>query len=127
MLEEYRTRGRISRPVSGLTVVRIQGDLAEELGLPTSGGLLVQGVDPGSAAADAGIRGPRQTVIAGNYQLGVGGDLITAIDGKVVDANDSLEKAMAHKRGGDKISFVVYRGGKPQTVTITLGEAPETL
>ena len=127
MLEEYRTRGRIARPVIGLTTVRIQGDLAEQLGLPSSGGLLVQSVEPGTGAEEAGIHGPSQTVIVGNYQLGVGGDLITAIDGQPVDSNDALPHVMAHKRAGDKVQLTVLRNRKSVNITLTLGEGPETL
>jgi len=126
-LEEYRTSGRISPPVLGVQTVRIEGDLAEDLGLPRSGGLLVQKVEPGSAAEDGGVRGPRQIVVVGNYQLGVGGDLITAIDGKPVSGPGDVEKALGRKRAGDKLVLTVLRNGQEQRLTITLGSSPETL
>ncbi len=127
MLDEYRSKGRIARPVHGLTAVFIEGNLAEELGLPSSGGLLVQNVEAGTAAEEAGVRGPRQSVLVGNYQLGVGGDLITQIDGKPVTSNDALPRVMAHKQAGDKMQLTLIRNGRTQTVTLTLGEGPETL
>jgi S1-C subfamily serine protease len=126
-LEEYRTSGRISPPVLGVQTVRIEGDLAEDLGLPRSGGLLVQKVEPGSAAEDGGVRGPRQLVVVGNYQLGVGGDLITAIDGKPVAAAGDVEKALGRKRAGEKLVLTVLRNGHEQQLSITLGSSPETL
>jgi S1-C subfamily serine protease len=126
-LEEYRTSGRISPPVLGVEAVRIEGDLAEDLGLPRSGGLLVQKVEPGSSAEDSGVRGPRQFVVVGNYQLGVGGDLITAIDGKVATSASDIEKAMSHKRAGDKLVLTVLRNGQQVLVTITLSASAETL
>jgi S1-C subfamily serine protease len=126
-LEEYRTSGRISPPVLGVQTVRIEGDLAEDLGLPRSGGLLVQKVEPGSAAEDGGVRGPRQLVVVGNYQLGVGGDLITAIDGKPVSGPADVEKALSRKRAGDKLVLTVLRNGQEQKLSITLGSSPETL
>ncbi len=127
MLDEYHTRGKIARPVPGFTSIRIQGDLASQLGLPATGGLLVQNVDVGSSAAEAGLHGPRQTVIVGNYQLGVGGDLITAIDGKAVEEGDALARAMAKKRAGDKLELTVLRSGRTQKLTFTLTEGPEVL
>jgi S1-C subfamily serine protease len=127
MLDEYRTKGRIARPVTGFTSVRIQGDLAQELNLPASGGLLVQSVEMGSSASEAGLRGPKQTVIVGNYQLGVGGDFIVAIDGKPVDENDAVPRAMAKKRAGDKLDLTVLRGSKQVIISFVLTEGPETL
>jgi S1-C subfamily serine protease len=127
MLDEYNAKGRIARPVHGILAVKIEGDLAEELGMPASGGLLVQRVDTGSAADEAGIKGPRQQVIVGNYQLGVGGDLITAIDGHPVKSNDDLQRAMNAKRVGDKLRLTVYRNRREIDLTLTLGAAPETL
>jgi S1-C subfamily serine protease len=111
----------------GVQTVRIEGDLAEDLGLPRSGGLLVQKVEPGSAAEDGGVRGPRQLVVVGNYQLGVGGDLITAIDGKPVAGPGDVEKALGRKRAGEKLVLTVLRNGQEQKLTITLGSSPETL
>src|SRR5579864_3043307 len=76
MLEEFQARGRIALPILEIGAVYISGGLAEELELPSEGGLLIQKVQPGSTADQAGLRPPRQVVIVGNYRLGVGGDLI---------------------------------------------------
>src|SRR5580693_895125 len=55
-LEEYRTTGRISHPVLGVSqAFFVQGDLAEELSMPRSGGLLIQSLEDGSPAAQAGL------------------------------------------------------------------------
>ena len=108
-------------------VVYVSGDLAEALELPSSGGLLVQGVQAGSPAEEAGLRRPRQVVIVGNYEIGVGGDLITAIDGKPVDGTDSLQRALSRKRAGDTIELTVYRNRSRQNIRVKLGEAPQSL
>ena len=82
MLDEFQQRGHISRPTLGITTVWVSGELAEMLNLPAGGGLLIQRVERGSPAAEAGLHGPNQVVIVSNYQLGVGGDLITAVEGQ---------------------------------------------
>src|SRR5580698_3138385 len=104
-LEEYRSTGQISHPVIGISqTFFVQGDLADALNMPTSGGLLIQGIDDGSPAAAAGLRGPSRMVIVGNrYRIGVGGDLIIAIDGNPVNGQDALPRAMNQKRPGEKI------------------------
>jgi len=124
MIEDYQSNRRYGRPRLGVDVIYVRGDLAEELGLPAEGGLLVQAVAPGSAAEAAGLRGARRNVIIANYQIGIGGDLILAVDGKPVDRLDALTRAMARKRPGDKLELTLFRNGKRVNVTVTLGEAP---
>jgi S1-C subfamily serine protease len=128
-LEEYRTTGRISHPVLGVgQVVLVQGDLAEELNMPTSGGLLIEAVEDGSPADVAGLRGATRVVIVGNrYRLGIGGDLIVAIDGAPVNDQGALTKALSQKHAGDSMVFTIYRGNRTMKITVKLGSAPETL
>jgi S1-C subfamily serine protease len=125
MLEEYQTRGRISRPWLGLVTVPVAGDLAEMLQLPASGGLLIQEVERGSPAESAGLHGPTRVVIVSNFRLGIGGDLITAGDGQPIQDKESLKRLMDKKHGGDLLELTVYRDGRNQKVRLKLGEAPQ--
>lgn len=127
ILDEYQSRGRIATPILLISVVYISGDFAEALELPVSGGLLVQAVQPGSSADQAGLRRPRRTVIVGNYEVGIGGDFITAIDGKKVEGRDSLQRAIGAKRAGDTLELTVFRSGSSVKVRVKLDEAPQTL
>jgi putative serine protease PepD len=126
-LAEFRATGHISHPVLGVSqVVLVQGDLAQELNLPSSGGLLIQSIDEGSPAASAGLRGPNQVALVGMYRLGIGGDLIVAIDGQPVEGQDALQRALNQKRPGDQMVLTVFRGARNVRVPVTLGSAPET-
>jgi len=127
MLDEFQKSGHIARPMLGVQTVLVQGDFAQALDLPAEGGLLVQRVEAGTAAEEAGIRGPRQVVIVGNIQLGVGGDLIVAVDGKPVMRDDDLQRALNHKHAGDNMQLTINRGGKIQKINVKLGTAPETI
>jgi putative serine protease PepD len=127
MLNEFQARGHISQPTLGIKTVWVSGDLAEALELPAKGGLLIQGVDRGSPAEEAGLRGPRQVVVVGTYQLGVGGDLIVEVEGQPVEGNESLVRVMKRKRGGDTLNLTVYRNGRREKVQVHLGEAPQQL
>jgi hypothetical protein len=95
MLDDFQA-GR-KRPKLGVSVVPISGDYADALKLPTQGGLLIQEVDPDSPAARAGLRGGRQEVQIGNAQVLVGGDLIMSIDGKPVERDDAISRALAQQ------------------------------
>jgi len=128
MLEEYQQSGHISRLAPlGIQTIFISGDLADALHLPTDGGLLVIRVDPGSAAEEYGIRGPRRTVLVGNYPLPIGGDFIVAIEGRQVDGNESLTRALSRKRPGDLLNLTLFRNGQREQVRIKLSEAPQVL
>ena len=71
---------------------------------------------------------PSRMVIVGNrYRIGVGGDLIIAIDGKPVDGQDALRNALNQKRPGEAMVLTIFRGNRTVKVTITLGSAAEAL
>ena len=82
----------------------------------------------GSPADAAGVRGPTRSVIVDNrYRLGIGGDLIIAIDGAPVDGQNALINAMSQKHAGDNMVLTIFRGNRTMKVTVKLGSAPETL
>ena len=120
MLEDFRL-GR-KPPRLGVSVVYIAGDYADALQLPTQGGLLVQAVDSNSPADRAGLRAGKQEVQIGNAQLLVGGDLIISIDGKPVDRDDAITRALGKKRSGDSVELTVFRGGRTMNLHVKLAD-----
>jgi len=127
MLEEFQARGRVARPYLGISTVYISGDTATDLELPADGGLLIQNVERGSPAAEAGLLGPSRIAIAGNYRIGIGGDFVLAVDGQPVDSTDSLHRILNRKRVGDTLDLTIFRSGRTRQVHVKLGEAPQTL
>jgi S1-C subfamily serine protease len=124
LLDDYRA-GRITeRPKVGITTEYVAGDLAAALGLPRRGGLLIQQLIRGSSEEAAGLRGASQIVAIGNVELGVGGDLIVAIDGKSVDREDALVRAISLRRVGDTINLTVYRNGAALNMPMKLLRPP---
>jgi S1-C subfamily serine protease len=123
MLVEYQQTGKVTRPTLGVNTIYISGELAQALELPASGGLLIQRVERGSAAETAGLRGARQVGVVGRYQLGIGGDLIVAVEGRPVEDNATLPGVLAKKRGGDALDLTIYRNGRNQRVQVKLGSA----
>ncbi len=125
MLTDYQAGRSFQRPRLGVSVIHVAGDLATALDLPAEGGLLVQEVVRGSAAEAAGIRGPRSVVVIGNNEVGIGGDLITAIDGRPVESGDAIRRALERKRAGDPLELSIYRGRRTTKVRVQLGGAPD--
>lgn len=125
LLSDYQA-GRITeRPRIGITTEYVAGDLADALRLPRRGGLLVQGVVRSSSEYLAGVRGAREVVDIGNVELGIGGDLIIAIDGHPVDREDALVRAFGNKRVGDTITLTIVRNGRTYTLPVKLQKAPD--
>ncbi len=122
MLESYATGKQIGPPPRlGVSVAQVEGDLAVELGLPAEGGLLIQRIEPGSPADVAGLRGPKRVaIIGGMYELGIGGDLIMAIDGKPANALDSLRTGLKNKKPGDKVELTLFRNGRKVNIAVVL-------
>jgi S1-C subfamily serine protease len=125
MLDQYERTGHVAPPWLGVQTVYISEDLSGMLELPRSGGLLIQQVERGSPAQDSGLRGPRQMVYVGNYPLGIGGDLIQAVDGQSANDGEVLKRIMDKKKAGDTIELTVYRNRATEKVRVKLGEAPD--
>ena len=124
LLSDYQAGRVTERPKPGVTTEYIAGDLAQALQLPAAGGLLVQTVSRGSSEEAAGVRGARQLVDIGNVELGVGGDLIMAVDGKRVEREDALIRVISQKRVGDNITLSLYRNGHKLNLPVKLLRSP---
>jgi S1-C subfamily serine protease len=60
-------------------------------------------------------------------EIGIGGDLIIAIDGAPVERDDALRRALNQKRAGDNMVFTIFRGNRTMKVTVHLGSAPQRI
>ena len=120
MLDDYRAGRKPAR--LGISTYYIAGDVAQALELPTAGGLLIQEVEAGSSAEAAGLHGARRAVYIGNQEVGIGGDFITAIDGKKVTEVDAVTRALAKKHAGDILDVTIFRGGRSLDVKVKLSE-----
>jgi S1-C subfamily serine protease len=127
LLSDYQAGRVTERPKIGVTTEYVAGDLAEALGLPRRGGLLVQTVARGGSEEAAGVRGAREIVAIGNVELGIGGDLIVAVDGQPVDREDALVRAVSQKRVGDTVTLTVVRNGRSATLPVKLLRPPADL
>ena len=125
MLDSYASGKKYAPPVMGVTVLPIGGDLAEELGYPAEGGLLVQTIRRGSSAATAGIRGGNKAVVIGRYEVAIGGDLMVSINGRRAEDANSIPRALRGKRAGDTVEVELIRGGKRMKLQVTLQAATE--
>ena len=115
--------GRVKRPSLGIVSYAIGPDLAEQMGLASDYGVLIQKVIPGGAAERAGLHGGNEQAYVGNTPIMLGGDLIVAIDGQQVTDPQDVSAIMDKHQAGDTISVTILRSRKQMTFKLILGEA----
>jgi S1-C subfamily serine protease len=117
--------GSYQHPWIGVSGRSITPEMVEALGLSVETGVLIFGVEPGSPAASAGLRGgSREVAVSGIPMLG-GGDILIAIDGKTVKRFDDMVNYLAVSTSvGDEVVLTVVRDGQELEVAVTLQERP---
>jgi S1-C subfamily serine protease len=118
------TSGRVARPWLGISGIGITKSLAEAIGLSVNKGILVVEVVRGSPAHEAGLRGGDQDVIIGHIRLRIGGDIITAIEGKPVSDMKELVRVLDRLRVGQTVTVNVVRDGFKKEISVSLAERP---
>jgi len=113
--------GRAQHAFLGLSAVALTKQLKQLFNLPTAKGLLVQHVEPGSAASKKGIKAGTTSVVVSGESYLVGGDIITKIDGKPVLTTQQLFYTVLQKQPGEKMEIELWHHGSKKTVTVKLG------
>jgi len=111
VVAQLKEHGSVTRGWIGVQIQPVTQDIADSLGLKKAEGALVAEPQANSPAQKAGIEA---------------GDVITSVDGKEVkDARDLAKKigAMAPKTS---VKLTVLHKGAEKTLTLTLGELPNT-
>jgi serine protease Do len=99
----------IERGYLGIRIQALSDDLADSLGIPHNHGEFVQAVEPGKAAALAGIQA---------------GDVVLKVNGKDVTPGQSLSFLVANTAPGSRIPIELIRNGQRMTVTATVAKRP---
>ena len=107
ILPQLKERGHVQRGYIGVALRDVDPDLRVPLGLPQLTGALVQDVTAGSPAERAGLK---------PY------DLITAVDGIDVIANDALIREISARTPGSTARLEVIRDGREHELLVKLAE-----
>jgi len=125
ILNDLITKGSYAHPFVGIATAEITSTMASQLGLPVQQGLLVQSVEPNSAAGQAGLRAGSQQQQAGARTVAAGGDIITAVDGQPMRRpEDFVSYLELNKQAGEALTLTLLRNGQQQDVSLTLGQRP---
>ncbi|HEY2776922.1 MAG TPA: trypsin-like peptidase domain-containing protein [Gaiellaceae bacterium] len=113
--------GKAEHAFLGLSSAAVTPQLKKLFNLPTASGLLVREVTKGSGAAKAGIKGGSTSVVVEGESYMIGGDIITAVDGKPMTSADELFAVVQQKHPGDTLKIELYHDNSKRTVTAKLG------
>jgi serine protease Do len=108
-MESLKKDGRVVRGWLGVGIQEVDPELATALKLPSSGGVLLSDVRPGTPAAAAGLKR---------------GDVVLKLDGRPVTSAGQFRNSIAATGARHKVLLDIHRDGKPQTVSVELGEMP---
>ncbi|WP_084419552.1 Do family serine endopeptidase [Henriciella litoralis] len=101
--------GKVSRGWLGVTIQDVTEDMAEAQGLDEARGAIIADVTDESPAMKGGLKR---------------GDIILAVNGKESTDATSVTRMVGGLLAGSENEFEVLRGGKMQTIDVTVGERP---
>jgi serine protease Do len=109
ILEQLKTRGRVSRGFIGVFLTDVTPAFQQTLGLTVGHGALVQDLTPRSPAERAGLR---------PY------DVIIEVEGQAVATNEELIRDISARQPGTIARLEVLRDGRRFTLPVKLAERP---
>jgi S1-C subfamily serine protease len=112
--------GHAEHTYLGILGQTLTSQVLQALNIPSTHGVLIARVLPGSPAARAGLRGgTTQATMSGTTYI-LGGDVIVAVEGHSISQSTQLASDITARRPGQQVSLTIIRDGERQTVTVTL-------
>lgn len=124
VLPELEEKGRVVRPWLGVQGQLVPPPLRELLKVPLVEGFLVEVVEPGSPAAELGVHGGELDLVIGGSPILIGGDIITAIDGRPLADPEKVAAVLSSLKVGATVELSIYRDAKVRKEQVKLVERP---
>jgi S1-C subfamily serine protease len=124
-LGELRAGRKVGYAYAGVQTEDLTPSLARHLGLKVEHGALVDRINPGGPAAEAGLRGGTAESQFQGQAVVAGGDVVIAIAGQAVENADDLVRIVTNNlRPGQTAVFTVLRDGHRRSIAVRLGSRP---
>ena len=127
VVPELIENGSFAHPFLGITGISLFPDLAEAMDLDRDQrGAMVSSLVPDGPADKAGLQGSDSESNIDGASMGVGGDVIIAINGEPVqDMDDLIAYLSAYTVVDQEVTLLVLRDGAEQEILVTLEARPE--
>jgi S1-C subfamily serine protease len=126
-INQLITQGQVEHAFLGISGGTITPDLARALNLPVKEGVIVQSVVKNGPADKAGIEAGNTSATIEGAEVKLGGDIITAVNGKKVAGMDEVVEIVNDAKPGDELELKILRDGSTKTATVTLGDRPNSV
>ncbi len=128
-LPELVKTGKVARPWHGLYGQMVTPIILQLLGAPPMAamftrGFLVETVEPGSAAGEAGIRGGTLPVLWGMQEMILGGDIIVQVNGRQILSIEDAREVVQQLEIGQTVKVKLLREGEEMEVSAMIKERP---
>ena len=110
VITSLKDAGSVARGYLGVQIQPVTPNIAESLGLKGTKGALVAEAQPGTPAADAGLKP---------------GDTITAVNGEGMASPREVSRRISQIKPGDTANITYIRNGKELMATVKLAAIPE--
>lgn len=105
----------------GILGITLTPELDQTMNLPQDqSGILVEQVEVGSPADQAGLRGSFKPITLNGQSILVGGDIIVAVDGQEMTSLGDLQAFLQAAQPGEQVKLTILREGEKQEVPVTL-------
>ena len=124
VLPQLIHQGRVIRPWFGAIGKMVDQELRDMLNLPLVNGFMVEAVEPGSPAEQAGLQGGDLLMAIAGEEFLFGGDIITMVNGQAASDAAKLLQLLQALKVGETVHLTFSRQGKTQQVKFRLPERP---
>ena len=111
VMDQISSHGKVVRGYLGVYIQDVSAPIAKQFGYKGDRGVLLGDVSPDTPGAKAGLKR---------------GDIVTQLNGDPVDDANTLRNRISQMAPGTNVRLQLWRDGKTQDATVTLGELPET-
>ena len=110
VVTQLKDHGAVTRGWIGVQIQPVTNEIADSLGMRNARGALVAEPQSGSPAQKVGIKA---------------GDVIVSVNGESVTDARNLARRISALAPGTAVKLGIVRGGREDTLTLTLGELPK--
>jgi serine protease Do len=110
VMDQILAHGKVIRGYLGVHIQDFSPELAKSFNFNQSGGVLIGDVSANTPAANAGLKK---------------GDVIVKLNGQAESDSNDLRNTISQMAPGTQVKLDIWRDGKVQPFTVTLGELPK--